>query len=121
MTFRDGNSKHVPDLQLRKSRLHTKLISKHIAAALASHQDVPTSSSNGSGGGKPRVMVIGEAHIFETHCLVTTCEGPTACFMYSHSMYTHTLVAIETAGMQHPSSLPVAHAAVQVSVYVLPI
>ena len=43
----------------RQKRLGCKLISKHISAALASHQDVPTSSSNGAGGGKPRVMVIG--------------------------------------------------------------
>ncbi|DBA80339.1 hypothetical protein WJX79_009674 [Trebouxia sp. C0005] len=42
-----------------KSRLQRKLVNKQVAAALASHQDVPTSSSNGSGGGKPRVMVIG--------------------------------------------------------------
>ncbi len=43
-----------------KCRLQRKLVQKQVAAALASHQDVPTSSSNGSGGGKPRVMVIGE-------------------------------------------------------------
>ena len=44
----------------RQTRLQSKLISKHVSAALASHQDVPTSNSNGAGGGKPRVMVIGE-------------------------------------------------------------
>ncbi len=48
------------DLLQSKCRLQRKLVKKQVAAALASHQDVPTSSSNGSGGGKPRVMVIGE-------------------------------------------------------------
>lgn len=67
-------------------------------------------------------MVIGGAHIFETHCSVTTCEGLTTCVSIAIlCTHTHTLVAIEPAGMQHPSSFLVAHAAVQVSVYVLPI
>ena len=44
----------------RQNKLQSKRVSKHIAAALASHQDVPTSKSNGAGGGKPRVMVIGK-------------------------------------------------------------
>ena len=44
----------------RQTQLQGKLISREVSAALASHQDVPTSTSNGAGGGKPRVMVIGE-------------------------------------------------------------
>ena len=35
-------------------------MNKQVQAALATHQDVPTSSTNGTSGGKQRVMVIGE-------------------------------------------------------------
>lgn len=47
----------------RQQQRRSKLSSKHVSAALASHQDVPTSSSNGAGGGKPRVMVIGAPNV----------------------------------------------------------
>ncbi|KAL0041303.1 hypothetical protein WJX77_011632 [Trebouxia sp. C0004] len=54
-----GSSSQRQHVCQSKCRLQRKLIKKQVAAALASHQDVPTSTSNGSGGGKPRVMVIG--------------------------------------------------------------
>lgn len=50
----------------RQNKLQSKRVSKHIAAALASHQDVPASTSNGAGGGKPRVMVIGVTNKLNT-------------------------------------------------------
>ena len=52
-----------------QNRLRGKLISKQVAAALASHQDVPASKTNGAGGGKPRVMVIGEKTLRLTQLL----------------------------------------------------
>lgn len=59
--------------------MQRKPVNKQVAAALASHQDVPTSSSNGSGGGKPRVMVIGEQCLCLNYSVCRTSTATTVC------------------------------------------
>ena len=46
-------------LQLRTKVGLSRGISKQVVAGLATHQDVPSTSTNGSSSGKPRVIVIG--------------------------------------------------------------
>lgn len=60
----------------KQQQRRSKLGSKHVSAALASHQDVPTSSSsNGAGGGKPRVMVIGAPQVASRAWHMKLCPG----------------------------------------------